>query len=55
MTNKEAADVLRNHIKRLIETTPRGDAKSSVRTELKLALIQAILVLENTPDEEESQ
>ena len=54
MTNKEAAEVLRYHVCRMSFFAGRGNAKSSIPTDIKLALIKAIRLLYETPDEEES-
>lgn len=49
MTNKEAADILKNYICQL--NIARGNTKTTQLIMYNIALKKAIFVLENTPDE----
>lgn len=48
MSNQEAAYILRN----IIPPISRGDSKSTTKLLITEALIKAISIVENTPDED---
>ena len=51
MTNKEAAAIIKNAI--ITQQVSRANGKTMMVAALNHALIKAIAVLENTPDEKE--
>ena len=52
MSNRDAAAILRNHLKNM--TGARANGKTMLFSAYIHAMIKAILALESTPDEEES-